>query len=248
MKTDLVGKVFKTKKHGDCVITQYVKYNDVTVKFLDTGYVVKTALNHVKSGFIKDKLAPSLHGVGIVGDFSKEDMLSKQPEYILWCNMLTRCYSVRYHNNNPSYKDCTVSDNFKYYPYFKEWCNNQLGYNVKEFALDKDILVKGNKAYSEDTCCFVPSAINNLFVKSNSSRGDLPIGVSFDKDSQKYRPHLSMNGKVSHLKRVDTVEEAFSMYKHLKEGHIKDIAEKYKGQIDKRVYQALLNYKVEITD
>ena len=94
----------------------------------------------------------------------------------------------------------------------------------------------------------MPSAINNLFVKSNSSRGDLPIGVSFDKDSQKYRPHLSMNGKVSHLKRVDTVEEAFSMYKHIKEGHIKDIAEKYKGQIDKRVYQALLNYKVEITD
>ena len=55
-------------------------------------------------------------------------------------------------------------------------------------------------------------------------------------------------GKVFHLKRVDTVEEAFSMYKHIKEGHIKDIAEKYKGQIDKRVYQALLNYKVEITD
>jgi len=57
-----------------------------------------------------------------------------------------------------------------------------------------------------------------------------------------------MYGKVSHLKRVDTVEEAFSMYKRLKEGHIKDIAEKYKGQIDKRVYKSLINYQVEITD
>jgi hypothetical protein len=186
--------------------------------------------------------------VGVIGELPISHGGKHDKEYVFWKGILERCYDEKYHSKQPTYKDCCVSEDFKYYPYFKGWCNKQIGFDQEGWHLDKDILVKGNKAYSEDTCCFVPSAINNLFVKSNSSRGDLPIGVSFDKDSQKYRPHLSMNGKVSHLKRVDTVEEAFSMYKHIKEGHIKDIAEKYKGQIDKRVYQALLNYKVEITD
>lgn len=37
-------------------------------------------------------------------------------------------------------------------------------------------------------------------------------------------------------------------YKKAKEQCIKEYAEKYKGQITDEVYDALLNYKVEITD
>ena len=253
MKTDLVGKVFKTKKYGDCVITQYVKHSDVTVEFLDTGYVVKAALNHIKSGFVKDKLAPSLHGVGITGDFNKEDMLSKQPEYILWCNMLMRCYSSHYHKNNPNYKDCTVSENFRYYPYFKDWCNRQVGFNVKDnkgklFHLDKDILIKGNKVYSEDTCCFIPGEINVLFGSSRATRGANPVGVYYEKSRNKFQAYIRKNGKRVHLGRYNTVEEAFYTYKRVKEAYIKDVANKWKDRIDPRVYEALMKYQVEITD
>jgi hypothetical protein len=46
-------------------------------------------------------------------------------------------------------------------------------------ALDKDILYKGNKIYSPDTCVFVPQEINALFVKNDANRGDLPIGVFY---------------------------------------------------------------------
>ena len=243
-----VGKVFSTKNFGDLVVTKYINSRTVHVKFIDTGYETATELKHIRTGQVKDRWKPSVFGVGVIGELPISHGGKHDKEYVFWKGILERCYDEKYHSKYPTYKDCCVSEDFKYYPYFKGWCNKQIGFDQDGWHLDKDILVKGNKAYSEDTCCFVPSAINNLFVKSNSSRGDLPIGVSFDKDSQKYRPHLSMNGKVSHLKRVDTVEEAFSMYKHIKEGYIKDIAEKYKGQIDKRVYQALLNYKVEITD
>lgn len=243
-----VGKIFSTKNFGDLVVTKYTNSRTVHVKFIDTGYETATELKHIRTGQVKDRWKPSVFGVGVIGELPISHGGKHDKEYVFWKGILERCYDEKYHSKQPTYKDCCVSEYFKYYPYFKDWCHRQIGFNEEGWQLDKDILVKGNKVYSEDTCCFVPSAINNLFVKSNSSRGDLPIGVSFDKDSQKYRPHLSMNGKVSHLKRVDTVEEAFSMYKHLKEGHIKDIAEKYKGQIDKRVYQALLNYKVEITD
>ena len=43
-----------------------------------------------------------------------------------------------------------------------------------DIVLDKDILVKGNKKYSEDTCCFVPVELNNLFTLNKAKRGELP--------------------------------------------------------------------------
>lgn len=48
----------------------------------------------------------------------------------------------------------------------------------------------------------------------------------------------------------DTVEDAFQKYKEAKEEHLKELAKKYfdKGKIKQNVYNALMNYKVEITD
>ena len=46
----------------------------------------------------------------------------------------------------------------------------------------------------------------------------------------------------------DTPEEAFYAYKPVKEAHIKSLAEKWKDQIDPRVYEALMNWTIEITD
>ena len=47
---------------------------------------------------------------------------------------------------------------------------------------------------------------------------------------------------------IDCAEEAFLAYKQAKELHIKEVANKWKDQIDPRVYEALMNYTVEITD
>lgn len=55
-------------------------------------------------------------------------------------------------------------------------------------------------------------------------------------------------GKTHNLGRYHTVEEAFYAYKKAKELHIREVAEKYKGDISPRVYDALINYTVEITD
>ena len=46
----------------------------------------------------------------------------------------------------------------------------------------------------------------------------------------------------------DTPEEAFLAYKQAKEAYIKEVANKWKGQIDPKVYEALMNWNVEITD
>ena len=177
----------------------------------------------------------------------------KTKEHALWRSMLSRCYTERNLLLKPTYRGCSVSDNFKDYTYFYEWCNRQVGFktydeNGRMFALDKDLLHKGNKVYSEGTCVFIPMEINNLIVKSDSLRGEYPIGVGYDKERDKYRAKLWVNNKPKFLGRYDTIEAAFSKYKQSKEQHIKVVAEKWKGLIDYRAYEALMNYRVDITD
>ena len=46
----------------------------------------------------------------------------------------------------------------------------------------------------------------------------------------------------------NTIEEAFNSYKIAKENNIKRVADYYKNKIPQKLYEALYNYKVEITD
>ena len=55
-------------------------------------------------------------------------------------------------------------------------------------------------------------------------------------------------GKSFETNSFDTPEEAFYVYKEAKEAYIKEVANKWKDQIDPKVYDALMKYQVEITD
>ena len=134
----------------------------------------------------------------------------KVKEHALWRSMLARCYTERNLKKKPNYIGCTVSDNFKMYEFFYEWCNEQIGFNAidengRKFALDKDLLIKGNKIYSEDTCVFIPMEINNVIVKSDSLRGEYPIGVAYEKERVKFQARLWINNKPKFLGRFETV-------------------------------------------
>lgn len=167
-------------------------------------------------------------------------------EYSLWTCMLKRCYSVKYHTTYPTYLGCKVSDNFKSYSYFYEWCQNQVGFRGCDFSLDKDLIYKGNKEYNENNCVFIPQELNTLILKNKSIRGLLPIGVA--KHRNNFQAQCSYNGKVKALGTFTTPELAFNAYKTFKEAYIKELAEKYKDTIDPRAYQALINYEVSIDD
>ena len=91
--------------------------------------------------------------------------------------------------------------------------------------------------------------INNLLLTSKKIRGDLPIGVQRTKTKAvRFLTTISKNGTQTKLGVFDTPEEAFQAYKEAKETYIKEVANKWKDQIDPCVYQALINYQVEITD
>lgn len=167
-------------------------------------------------------------------------------EYTLWHSMLNRCYSKSFHEKQPTYIGCSVSDNFKYYHLFHAWCQTQIGFGKEGYHLDKDLLVKGNKLYSEDTCVFIPKELNALLNKRTLDRGLLPIGVN--KSGSKFKAQCNLVGKRIYLGTFDTPELAFEVYKTFKEAHIKERAELYKDSIEPRAYLALVNYEVYIDD
>ena len=244
-----VGSVHSTNKYGDFIITKYVNASNVHIKFLNTGYETVTLNSCILSGEIRDRYFPSVHGVGIVGEESSRDSNgNKLKEYFLWNHMLTRCYGKKAKLKLPSYEDCTASANFKYFPYFKDWCSKQIGFGNEGWQLDKDILVKGNKIYSEDTCCFVPAEINSVFIKCDRSRGEYPLGVNYHKATRKFVAQISYRKIKTHLGLYDTAEDAFKAYKKSKEKLIKSLADKYMDVLDPRVYRAMVEYEVEIGD
>ena len=247
---DCVGKICKSKSSGDFKILKYNGSKDVEIQFINTGFETIATLGNIKNGKVKDLYLPSVYGVGIIGTkYPSEVNRVKTKEYVLWQNMFQRCYSTTLKKRNPTYEGCEVSNNFKYFEYFYEWCHKQIGFNNEGWQLDKDLLIKGNKVYSEDFCVFIPSDINLLLTKSTASRGEYLIGVSWCKTNKAFKAQVSRSkGKSEYLGLFKTEIEAFNAYKIAKESFVKELANKWKDKIDERAYQALMNYTVEITD
>ena len=247
---DCVGKVFKSKSSGDFKVLKYNGSKNVKIQFLNTGFEATVQLTTIKNGEVKDKYSPSVCGVGIVGTEYLTTINGVQiKEYVLWCSMLVRCYSDGFKNKYPTYEGCEVSENFKSFEYFYEWCHKQVGFGECGFQLDKDLLAKGNKVYSENTCVFIPPEINSLLVNNTASRGEHLLGVHWCNTNKAFIARVNKNkGGSEHLGYFNTELEAFNTYKKAKESFIKEQAEKWKDKIDIRAYEALMSYEVNIDD
>lgn len=134
---------------------------------------------------------------------------------MLWESVLRRCTAGGLEQRtHPTYSGCL--NEFPSFQYFAEWCNNQYGYmNVEEngsfWKLDKDILLPGSKAYSGETCCFVPHYINCLLLTSAARRGQYPLGV---KKTNAAKPFVATvrERKPIHLGYFKTAEEAHAAW------------------------------------
>ena len=236
------------------IIVNYANCNDITVQFKTTGELIKTTYSNFKKGNVKSRFTPSVFGIGIIGNEKSRDENGEiYDSYKRWKEMLKRCYSDEYQKKEPTYKGCAVCDEWLYYGNFKEWFdNNYYEIEGEQMDLDKDILVKGNKIYSPDKCVFVPKKINTLFTKRNKARGKYPIGVYKPNDSNKFKAQCSIfcDGKKQQkpLGYYNNIEEAFNAYKQFKETDIKRVADEYKDKIPNKLYEAMYNYKVKITD
>ena len=238
------------------VIKEYRSTRDVDVYFPKYNWVAKnTRYDNFKNGKIKCPYEPRYFGVGYLGEgkytVSENGKLKK--EFKIWYDMIKRCYDPKYQEEHSTYKGCKVEDYLLNFQYMAEWINeNYYEVSGEKMCLDKDILYKGNKVYSRETCIFVPERINLLFVKSNKSRGDSPIGT-YPLPSGNYRAMCSNGyGKNIPLGVYSTPEEAFQAYKEYKEKLIKEVIDSYEGIIPEPHYSRLRNamyeYEVEIDD
>lgn len=165
--------------------------------------------------------------------------------YYTWHNMIKRCYDSEYIDKHPTYKDCTVCDEWLYFSNFKKWFDENY---VEGYQLDKDILAKVPKIYSPETCCFVPSRINSMLTFSDKARGRYPLGVSLCKENGKYIATCgSVDSKQSRfLGYYRTIEDAHNTYCKRKYEIIREVTQEAldKGEINQRIYDALLRYKL----
>ena len=242
----MIEEIFKSNGFGYYEVISYKNAHNVTVRFLETGYEKTTNKSNIIRGVVKDKFAPSCYGVGITGALPSRITGVLVAQYQLWSSIIQRCSDNNYQIKQPSYKGCVVSDNFKNYEYFYDWCNKQVGVGNEGWQLDKDLLSSGGNSYHEDHCVFIPQYINILFNNNPKNRGACKIGVTLNRDG-KFYAKVSMWGKQVFLGSFKTEDEAYEAYKSSKESYVKEVADKYKGKIDHRVYEYLNNFKLEVS-
>ena len=166
--------------------------------------------------------------------------------YKSWGSALQRSYDDKLHKKYPTYIGCSVNSEWHNFQNFAKWYEENWKPHMEGWHLDKDVLIKGNKTYSPENCCFVPLEINKLLTKRQSCRGELPLGVS--RRNGRFDAKIRVENKLIHLGMFNTPEEAFQAYKIAKETHIKEVAEIWKPKLATKTYEALINYQVEITD
>lgn len=241
---------YPTNEGDVAVIVHYESYDRVTVTFTDSntphGFTLVCQLGDLRRGRVKNPYKRQIYGVGYkgVGNHMTTTKGKNTKCYKAWSGMLERCYSERLHKTHPTYKGCLVHDDWHNFQTFAEW---YVGNYIEGWELDKDLLIKGNKVYGHETCCFLPSRVNSCIVTNKCYRKDLPIGVRIRYG--RYNANVSTgDGSVKNLGMFDTSEEAFFAYKTAKEGIFKRLAKSYKEELSHTAYAALINRTVSQTD
>lgn len=254
-KNDKTGETFVSNEGYTYVIVEYSGTNDVVIEIQDQHKTrIHTTYTRCKSNQIKNPYHASKYNVGYIGIGKHKPSINGENTkcYNCWSAMLKRCYDEKFKTKHPTYNDCVVIEEWHNFQNFADWYEKNY-YEVEgcKMNLDKDILNKGNKIYSPINCIFVPEKINSLFTKSNNIRGNLPIGVTYDKKYDKYLAQCQcgiQNKKHKFIGYYDNPIQAFINYKKFKENYIKQVADEYKDKIPEKLYNALYDYKVEIDD
>ena len=151
--------------------------------------------------------------------------------YKRWYYVLNRCYSEKVHARQPRYVGCSVSNDWLTFSNFKRWMEKQ-DWHGKQ--LDKDILIRGNKVYSEGACVFVSATVNSFVVGDDTDFS----GATWCKRELKFRAQCRnpITGKNVQLGYFSCRHEAHLAWKKRKHEYACQLAGL---QTDERVANAL---------
>lgn len=174
--------------------------------------------------------------IGYVDGKRKQKLIWCCPYYQVWTEMLKRCYSPKYQDRQPTYKGCSVSEEWLKFSNFKRWMEQQ---DWEGMQLDKDLLFEGNKVYSAETCVFVTQMVNSFTTDCGAARGEWMIGVDWNKRADKFMSRCSnpFTKKREYLGLFNCQQEAHKAWlkRKLELAHL--LAEE---QADIRVAKALI--------
>lgn len=242
-KKNRVGEIWLDNNGNEIEIVEYIDVNHCSIKF-NKGHIVENVqYSNIKNKRVKDPYEPSVFGVGYIGIGSSLVSFNGKhtKKYLTWKGILERCYSG--YRSRPTYNGCTICDEWKDFQVFGDWFDNN--YNpllMKDWHLDKDIIIPGNKIYRPYACAFVPQEINALF-KPNSIANSI-YGDGVYKRKNRFVAQLGVNGKRVHIGSFTTKEDATDAYCINKINRAKEVAEIWKGKIDPKVYLSIINYKI----
>ena len=238
---DYIGMTGKDKRGTPYKIIEWTKANNLVIEFQDEfHYQTKTTMQNFRRGQIKNPYDKIIANTGYIGVGKHTSRISHngavRREYKIWSEMLRRCYSEKLQIKQPAYIGCTVCDEWHNYQNFADWYDKNY-YDIGEgrMHLDKDIIHKGNRVYSPDSCLFVPQRINMIFMHKGKE-SDLPTGIS--ETATGYM--ASYNTR--YLGTYKILDEALKYYMIEKRIHIKNVADEYKDKIPTKLYQALINW------
>lgn len=264
MNKNIGGKLIKNNRLGEekinsqgCLmkIIRYKNHSNMDILFEDGTIIENISTKHFNDGIIRNPNYRSVYGVGYMG-VGKYKPSENIKSYNAWTNVIERCYCKKLKDKRKTYAECSVSEEWHNYQNFAKWYEDNLWDKNICTDVDKDILIKGNKLYSPETCILVGDRLNSLFIKCNSARGKYPIGVSYHKRDEKYYSQCCYINEENEMKTkwlgyCSTESEAFNNYKNFKESYIKQVADQYKQKypnFPQKLYDAMYSYEVEITD
>lgn len=162
--------------------------------------------------------------------------------YSRWRGLFDRCHGKnRLKLKNISYRSCSICKEWHNFQNFAKWCNDNNLCNG--MCVDKDILIKGNKIYSPDTCIVIPDEINSRTNYNTPIRKSLMGTEKIAlKNGYKYIAKFQRDGKKIESKRFETELEAHKFWATSKKQHLMDVTEPFRYAMTDKAYKAVCDF------
>lgn len=218
-----VGDIYTNKEGYKIKVIEYVKSRKILIEFQDKfKYKCYTRVERIYKGEIHNPYHPKYFNKAYIGEkpLTSDKRGIKHRAFILWIDMIGRCFNPQQLIDRPSYKGVTCCKEWLNYSNFCEWYLSQS--NIKyieahpeeKWSIDKDIIDPTNKTYCPEKCCIVPMSINSLFQPNhtNSNTGlrgvkryTKPNGTVFYGSLGKYFKSMSMANEYYKNERTKSI-------------------------------------------
>jgi hypothetical protein len=142
--------------------------------------------------------------------------------------------------SHPTYAGVTLHPDWEDPQKFCDWVVAQKGWGEPDWALDKDLLVPGNKIYGPDTCCFLPREVNTAILPV----AGLSIALPPNTLQTSWGCYYKGNDWSVTKRGFHSEAEARAYYKGLREGVTMSLARRYKRNLDPRAFEALSKWEL----